>query len=57
MYIYITYVCIYKYIYINMYIYIYIYIYIYWGHRVLSRETGYVCVINKKRQISREIGI
>ena len=49
MYIYIIYVCIYK--------YIYKYIYIYWGHRVLSRETGYVCVINKKRQISREIGI
>ena len=43
------------YVYIN--IYINIYIYIYWGHRVLSRETGYVCVINKKRQISREIGI
>ena len=51
MYIYIIYVCIYK------YIYKYIYIYIYWGHRVLSRETRYVCVINKKRQISREIGI
>ena len=49
MYIYIIYVCIYK--------YIYKYIYIYWGHRVLSGETGYVCVINKKRQISREIGI
>ena len=43
------------YVYIN--IYINIYIYIYWGHRVLSRETGYAGVINKKRRISREIGI
>ena len=43
------------YVYIN--IYINIYIYIYWGQRVLSRETGYACAINKKRRISREIGI